>query len=362
MVAFGLLGRYFGLRFVLAVLVTFLVCLSLIGVVDFFELTRRFGDRDQGSTGTIAYMVLLRLPAFSEQMLPFSVLIGAMSAFLSLSRRLEFVVARASGISAWQFIGSAVAIAALLGVLATTVYNPLSAALKDHADRVEATLVAAKGPVQQSGNIWVRQKSTDGQAIINAQVSSRQGQSLAGVRIFRFTDAGEFQERIEAKTAELETGAWRLTDAVIYSAVQSPRQLATHFLPTGLTAEQVRGSFADPASLSFWELPAAIKLVQAAGLTAAGYRIQYQLLLARPALLATMVVIAAIVSLRVFRLGGVGKMITSGVLAGFLLYVAGQLSEQLGAGGFFHPVVAGWLPVVCTALIGCSVLLYQEDG
>jgi lipopolysaccharide export system permease protein len=75
-----------------------------------------------------------------------------------------------------------------------------------------------------------------------------------------------------------------------------------------------------------------------------------------------MVVLAAVVSLRVFRLGGVGKMITGGILAGFLLYVAMQLSEQLGEGGFLNPVVAGWLPIVCASLMGCSALLHQEDG
>jgi lipopolysaccharide export system permease protein len=109
MIAFGMLGRYFGRRFLTAVAVAFLTCVALIAVVDFFELTRRVGDRPDSSVMQIGYLVLLRLPSFTEQMLPFATLIGAMSAFLALSRRLEFVVARASGMSAWQFIGSAVA-------------------------------------------------------------------------------------------------------------------------------------------------------------------------------------------------------------------------------------------------------------
>jgi lipopolysaccharide export system permease protein len=368
MVAFGLLGRYFGRRFFTAIAVAFLTCVALIAVVDFFELTRRIGDRPDSSAAQIGYLVLLRLPSFTEQMLPFATLIGAMSAFLALSRRLEFVVARASGLSAWQFIGSAIAIAFVLGVFATTVYNPLSAALKETADRIETELqtarTAALGFKQENapGNIWVRQRDDDSNAIINAQTSSNQGRTLTGVRIFLFDAKGDFIERIEAKTAELETGAWRLTDASIFSPNSSPKTLDIHRLPTSLTADQVRGSFSNAAALSFWELPGAIELVRASGLSTARYEIQYQLLLARPLLLATMVVIAAAVSLRVFRLGGVGKMVTIGVLSGFLLYIASQLSEQLGDGGFLHPIVAGWLPVVCAGMIGCSVLLHQEDG
>jgi lipopolysaccharide export system permease protein len=368
MVAFGMLGRYFGRRFITAVAVAFLTCVALIAVVDFFELTRRVGDRPDSSAAEIGYLVLLRLPSFTEQMLPFATLIGAMSAFLALSRRLEFVVARASGISAWQFIGSAIVTALLIGMLATTVYNPISAAMKENADRIETELLAARAAAigwnqeKAPGNIWVRQRSETNQAIINAKTSSNQGRTLTGVRIFVFDMKGEFVERIEAKSADLQPGAWRLTDASVFSPVNSPKTMATHLFETSLTPDQVRGSFSNAAALSFWELPAAIELVRAAGLSSARYEIQYQLLLARPLLLATMVVIAAAVSLRVFRLGGVGKMVTIGVMSGFMLYVGAQLSEQLGEGGFLHPVVAGWLPVVCAAMIGCSVLLHQEDG
>ncbi len=85
-------------------------------------------------------------------------------------------------------------------------------------------------------------------------------------------------------------------------------------------------------------------------------------MLARPLLFATMVLIAASVSLRIFRLGGVGKMILSGVLAGFLLYVAQKLTGELGENNILNPVVAGWLPVVLGGAMGFWVLLQQEDG
>jgi lipopolysaccharide export system permease protein len=365
MVAFGMLGRYFGRRFITAVMVAFLTCVMLIAIVDFFELTRRMGDRPDSAQ--IGYLVFLRLPSFTEQMLPFATLIGAMSAFLALSRRLEFVIARASGISAWQFIGCAIAIALLLGAVATTIYNPISASMKETADRIEtemlsARLVALGARQKPSANIWVRQRGENNQAIINAGAASNQGRLLTGVRIFVFDLKGDFVERIEAKTAELQPGAWRLSEVSIFSPTNSPKTLQTHLLPTSLTADQVRGTFSNAAALSFWELPGAIELVRAAGLSAARYEIQYQLLLARPLLLATMVLIAAAVSLRVFRLGGVGKMVTIGVLSGFGIYIASQLSEQLGEGGFLNPIVAGWLPVVCAAMVGCTILLHQEDG
>jgi len=364
MVAFGKLGRYFGRRFLGAVLLVYITCSGLIGIVDFFEFSRRLGDRADVSVIDIAQLVLLRLPAFSEQMFPFAVLIGAMSTFLTLSRRLELVIARTVGASVWQFTFSTISIAVLLGVFLTTIYNPISAIAKEQANKLEATLFSdKKGLFQQSSDgIWVRQQSVDGQAVVQAQTSTDKGRTLGNVRIYSFDTKGEFTERVEAKSAVLHNGYWALTQARVFPAGAEPQEFASYMVSTNLTPAQVQGSLASPDSLSFWELPGAIRDSERAGIRTERYQLQYQTLLARPVLLAAMVLIAAAVSLRVFRLGGVGKMILGGVLSGFLLYVASKLAGELGENGILHPVVAGWLPAVFGAVMGCSVLLQQEDG
>ena len=364
MVAFGKLGRYFGRRFLGSVLLVYVTCSGLIGIVDFFEFSRRLGDRADVSVVDIASLVLLRLPSFSEQMFPFAVLIGAMATFLTLSRRLELVIARTVGASVWQFTFSTISIAVLLGVFLTTVYNPLSATAKERANKLEASLFSDKNSLfQKSGDgIWVRQQSPDGQAIVQAQASSDKGRTLTNVRIYSFDQAGEFSERGEAKSAELYNGYWALTGVRVFPSGAEPQEYASYLVSTNLTPAQVQGSLSTPDSLSFWDLPAAIRDSEKAGIRTERYELQYQTLLARPVLLAAMVLIAAAVSLRVFRLGGVGKMVLGGVLSGFLLYVASKLAGELGENGILHPVVAGWLPAVFGAVMGCSVLLQQEDG
>ncbi len=57
-------------------------------------------------------------------------------------------------------------------------------------------------------------------------------------------------------------------------------------------------------------------LAENAGLAAAGYRVQYYQLLAQPFYLAAMVLLAASVSLRSFRFGGVQRMVLGGVAGG----------------------------------------------
>jgi lipopolysaccharide export system permease protein len=359
----GTLMRYFALRFLGAALAIFAGVFLLVVLIDYLEVTRRAADLPEASPITLAMISLYRVPQLTERILPFSMLIGAMLCYLNLSRRLELVVARSAGISAWQFISPAVVVAFILGVGATTIYNPLSSALREHSKRMEAELFSGhKAQDQQSGGFWVRQRSSDGQAIINAASSRGQGVSLDGVTVFTFDSSGQFKERIEAKSADLEAGHWRLTDVRLYGGGAPVSHQPSYLLPTNLTPEQVRESFATPETVSFWQLPQYITTAEQAGLAASGYRLQYQLLLARPFFLAAMVLLAASVSLRFFRFGGVLRMILSGITAGFLLYVLAKVTEDVSKAELMHPVAAAWAPMLAGGLTGIVALLYQEDG
>ncbi len=359
------LRRYFAMRFLTAVLAIFAGAFALVVMIDYVEMTRRTADLPDVSGWLVAKASFYRVPQVTERIMPTCVLIGAMSCYLSLSRRLELVIARAAGVSAWQFIAPALVVAFLLGVVATTVYNPISAMLQEQSKRLEAEIFGDEKPglqESQSGGFWVRQRSVNGQSIINAVSSREQGIRLGGVTAFTFDTAGLFKERIEAKSAVLEPGSWRLEDARVYVSGSRATDAGTYLLPTNLTPEQVRESFATPETVPFWKLPLYIDLADHAGLGAAGYRLQYQKLLARPFLLASMVFLAAAVSLRFFRFGGIQKMVLSGIAAGFLLYVFAKVIEDMSTAELMSPVAAAWLPVLIGSLTGLITLLYQEDG
>lgn len=359
----GTLARYFGMRFLNTVLMVFAGIFLLVALLDYIELMRRASDIPNVSGLLVAKTSLYRVPQVTERILPFCILIGAMSCYLNLSRRLELVVARSAGMSAWQFVAPALIVAFLLGVFATAVYNPVSAVLQERSKRFEAELFGQNALGTQSGGpFWLSQKTDDGTAIINAQSSRDQGVSLFGVTIFSFDKEGHFRQRIEARSSVLEPGVWHLFNARIYELQKLPLDLAEFRLKTSLSPEQVRESFATPETVPFWELPLYIRIAEHAGLGAAGYRLQFQKLLARPFFLAAMVFLAAAVSLRFFRFGGVQKMVLGGVTAGFLLYILQKVTEDLSKADLMHPVAAAWLPVLVGGLTGFMALLYQEDG
>jgi lipopolysaccharide export system permease protein len=358
------LGRYFAGRFVIAAVGVFASIFVLLVLVDYIEMVRKTSGLVSASAITVAETSLFRVPQLLEKMMPFCILIGAMTCYLALSRRLELVVARAAGVSAWQFIAPALGSAIMLGIVATAAYNPMSANLRELSKRMEADLFgsAPGGGVQDAAGFWINQVTAEGQVIINAARSEQQGVRLTGLTLFRFDTENRFKERIEAREATLEEGRWRFTSVRRYSLDAPPVEQDSLFLPTSLTPTQVRNSFSTPETVSFWQLPSYIRSSESSGFATAGYRLQYHKLLAQPFLLAAMVMLAASVSLRFFRFGGVQKMVLSGVGAGFLLYVLSKVTEDLSKAELMHPIAAAWLPVFVGGLTGFLALLYQEDG
>jgi lipopolysaccharide export system permease protein len=258
----------------------------------------------------------------------------------------------------------AIVVALVIGVIATTVYNPMAAILQEKAKRLEAEISgnAQTGLQATINGFWVSQRSDNGQSIINAADSREQGVLLSNVIVFVFDQDNHFLERIEANNAHLESGHWRLDGARIYAPGAPPREQESYLLATNMTPEQVRETFSTPETVPFWQLPYYIDMAERAGLTAAGYRLQYQKLLARPFMLAAMVLLAAAFSLRFFRFGGVQKMVLGGVASGFLLYVMSKVTDDLSNAELLTPMIAAWMPAVVGGMTGFVALLYQEDG
>lgn len=363
-----ILGRtltlYFSGKFLKAILGLFLLAAVLIYLFDVLELVRRAGDREGFSVLRVALISLLRVPLLLEQVIPFAVLFGSIAGFVTLSRALELVVTRAAGISVWQFTLPAVLVGLLLGILSVTAYNPAAVWLQQKSDEAAAGLFSTDQGMLMSttGDVWVRQDGLDGESVLRATQLLDGGARLRGVTLFTFDKTGTFQERIEAKEAVLGRQLWNLKDVTVYTTDADPQRYGSYSVSTYLTPTEVRESIGSPESISFWNLPRFIELASNAGLPAYRYTLQYQTLLARPLLLVAMILIAAAVSLKVSRFGGLARMILGGILSGFVLYVLSELARDFGGAGIVPPFVAAWAPGVFGVLMGLTILLNQEDG
>ena len=355
------LAFYLGKRFARAMLIVFMTVFALIYMLDFVELLRRTSDVPNATSLALARLSLMRTPAIAEQVFPFAVLFGVMLTLLDLSRKLELVIARAAGLSAWQFLLAPLVVAVMFGALLVGIYNPISARLKEKAVSVEAQLLG-KSRSNELDDVWIRQKSVDGQAIIRVGSLDILNARIAPVTFFIFDRDNTFMQRVEASEAFLKDGYWLVHNAKVIIPGNEPEMHDTFQISSNLSRQQIKQSYASADSIPFWSLPDYIRSTEMAGLDTTRYKQQYQTLIARPLLFVAMVLIAASVSLRFFRFGGVARMVLAGVTAGFVLYISTKLIEDLGAAGILSTTAAAWLPSIIGGLLGTLALLYQEDG
>jgi lipopolysaccharide export system permease protein len=364
------ISAYFGRQFCVAVLVMVAALTALSSLFDFLELLRESATAPQAGFGIIVEMEVLRMPWMVMQILPFGVLLGGIFAFWKLTRSSELVVARAAGISAWQFLAVPVLLAGLLGMAGTGLISPLSALMFGRAETLyNAYLQVGGGPLSvNGGDLWVRQADRglvpDGIAVLHAADVHLRGDVLNAddVSVLRLTGNTGLLQRLEAKNATLINGAWDLHDVSTLAPGLDPVRQGELLFPTDLTVHRVQESFASPNSLSFWALPSFISLLKRSGFSPIQHELAFQALLALPLLCATMALVAAGFSMRPSRRGGATRMLASGVGCGFALFMVSEVADQFGTSGAVPVVLAAWAPAVAGLLLSVALLLHLEDG
>jgi lipopolysaccharide export system permease protein len=359
------LSLYFARHFARMVLSIFMLAFLLITVVTYVEFFNRAFRGDFIGGFTLALVALFRVPSVTEDTLPFAVLYGSIAAFVVANRRLEVVVARAAGVSAMQFLVPACVVGLIIGIVGTTLYNPFAASLLGWSNTLTMqVLPEGRRPTVSSGTgpVWVRQATGNIESVVGAPQSYDDGLGLIGVTAYVFDRGGKFRERIDADRAHYLPGLWRLEKATVTAPNTVPRKVANYDLPTNLSVDDVKRTFLQVDSVSFWALPGLAASAQRAGVSGNRFLLQYNVLLSRPILLLAMVLIAANVSLRFSRSRDVGWMIIAGVGVGFMLYVLMKIAWDLGSGGIVPPPLAAWLPACVATLFGVTVLLHLEDG
>ncbi len=355
------ISRYF-LSVYLANFLRVIIGLTLVIIlIDTVEISRRASSIADFTLVDIAALAALRAPSFLETNVPFVVLFAAMMTLLALNKRQELVITRASGMSAWQFIAPLCLGSILIGVVAVSVFNPLTTYTLKKADDIQIK-IGLLAPRNGNSVPWFRQITEDGTLVVGAEQSTSAGTILGKPSFFFFNPAGNPIQRVDAETGQLVDGNWVLKKASVYRLGSDVEQVAEFVTPAAIDKNLLGQTLATPETISFFGLSNSIESARAFGLPDAPYSMRWHSLFALPALLVAMTLIAATVSLKFARFGQSSAAILGGVLAGFLLYVVMAMAKALGGSGVVAPVISAWLPVIAASFFGVTFLLHREDG
>ena len=330
-------------------------------LIDIVELARRTSSIVDFSFAEMAWLASLRAPSFLQSIVPFVVLFSAMMTLLSLNKRQELVITRASGMSAWQFIAPFALGSLLIGFVTVGLFNPLATTGLAVSENVQIEL-GLKAPRDSNIVPWFRQPTVDGAVIIGAEQASSGGTRL-GKPSFYFFDADDNPVlRVDAETGAMVDGNWVLKNAVLYRDGKDIERMESFSTPASIDAKLLGQALTPPETISFFALRQSMESARAFGLPESPYAMRWHSLVALPALLVAMTLIAATVSLKFARFGHSSTAVLGGILAGFLLYVVTSMAEALGGAGVIAPVLSAWLPVIAASFFGVTFLLHREDG
>ncbi len=359
--SFYLIRRYFA-----SFLSIMLGLLTIVYVAEMLELLRRSAVHTDVGFNFILGMAALKLPQTLQVLLPSAILFTALHFFWSMTQTRELEVARAAGISVWNFLTPVILVALFIGFFEIFVINPFAAAMMSRYERLDGVYFKNQETAVRlsSSGVWISQSKAENShaAFIHAQSMRPHTFTLTRVTVFERADKINEGERVDADMAELKEGYWLLTN--VY---RHPRGVKSEFLhqmrlPTDLTRQRIEEGFSSPNSLSFWQLPAFIRTLDAAGLSSVRHRLYFDSLLAKPVLLAAMTLVAAVFGLRQTRRGGVFRTIVIGLVLGLLLFILNDVLQTFAASGGMPILLAAWGPALMGLMAGAAALFHYEDG
>ncbi|HET9397791.1 MAG TPA: LPS export ABC transporter permease LptG [Sphingomicrobium sp.] len=339
---------------VLVALVLVLMTLDLLG--ESGKILRVPGN---GEADLWRY-VSLRVPILISRFLPFSVLLGALIAFVGLNQHSEVVSMKAAGLSAHQIL--APMIVASLGVsIVLFAFN--ETVVVQSTRTINAWSDADYEPIPpDSGilsNVWIR----DGNDLVKAKLVGGRGARthLRGVSIYE-REGGAIVRVIEAEKAESIPGAWKLQNVRTYDSQMNIVMRQPEMTTLG-GVEPSRFTLAsvDPNERDFIGLGDAIDELAAAGRPTEEARTGWWHKISGPLSTLLMPLLAATAAFGLARSGKVLLRASIGMALGFAYFVADNFSLALGNYGAYPPVLAAWAPFLLFLLIGEFVLVRQEE-
>lgn len=385
----GTLAAYLTKRFLVAlggVLAGMFVLQFLLGVETHIK---SYGELELGPLEIVG-LTLLKVPESIYLFLPPVVALAALWMSIRLSLTSEMPVIRTFGRSALATLSVPAAVAALIGIVAVAVANPLISAMsKKHQEMVaqdngDSTQIL----IQTDGLIWLRQVIDNRQTVIRSS-TARDGKVFEDVHVFVFNSEGQPTKRIHAITGEFvddtqmfgnrseagtsDTGqvsspgfclqGLRVWDSPPQQeAGNDPtREIATECLATKLTPDQIRDSLDHPNRVSFWNLFAIVSRLDEAGFSSTNHRLQLQSELAKPFYFAAMVLLGGALALRQSRFASVPLTVALSVTAILAAVILEDFARLLGEREDVHIALAAWLPPIVVFLISLGGLLHIED-
>lgn len=358
------INRYFCRQFLLWFFVILLSITFIVGFFEGIELIRRGMSKPNVTLDIIGEMVVLKIPNQIQTLLPFIILFSGVFCLWRLNQTQEIVAVRAMGVSVWQIIGGMATVVIMIGLINLLGIDSLRSAmtsrlllLEENAfgNTINRVAIASEG-------IWFKEVNDDKQTIIHAKHFDLNNRLFKQISFFEFDNKGKYISRLESPAALLHNNLWFFEKVSMWSKDCREQALSQYERPTNLSVKQIQESNAPPESLSFWQIPDFIKILERAGLSSLRYNLYWHKQMARVAMMVSMLFFAAVFCLYNIRYRNTSLLIAVGLMGGFAIHFLQDLIYIMGLTEKIPIFLAAWFPSIFTLLFSSFLLLHTEDG
>ena len=335
---------------------TFLFLFIILALYGFIALADAFKYVGKGNfaISDAFYYTAMTMPRRLYQIMPFSVLLGAMMGLGALNSNSELVAIRAAGVATGRIIFSAMKAAVLLGLFMFGIGEYVVPVTESIAQNHWTVKTHGATSVISNDAVWVKDQKT-----FTKIHSITADNSFGKVSIYTFNDDNTLRVSTLAQSAHYNGKHWILKN--IRQSFISNEKVVTNTLkqarwPTLLDLELVDVIITKLEFLSASGIYRYAKYLDSNNLDSSQYWLIFWSKLISPLSIAAMLLIAVPFVFNTSRTNNAGNRLMIGVLIGVSFTIANKIAAQFGLVYNFSPIFSASIVTLLT-LATASLLI-----
>jgi lipopolysaccharide export system permease protein len=335
------------------------ICIYVIA--DFFEKSDNFVKVDFPLSKILVFY-MLNIPFIVNQITPVGILLSVIILFSLMNKNNEILALKSSGVGIHSLLKPLVILGVTGSIFLFFFADIVVPITMTKANRMWVKEVKRRSLVtSREKNIWIK----GDQKITHIKYYNPKNRAAFGITINFFDDDFNLIRKIDAEKGFYQGDQW-----VVYETMEQKLNASTgefdisfhHKMTAALdfVPDDLNRVVKKPAEMSFKELLAYTRKVEAEGYDATAYRVD---LYAKPAYAFVCVIMCIVgmgIAVRPRRQQGIFFSISYGLVAAFCYWIFYSFCLSLGYGEMLPPIIAAWTANFVFLLIGLFILVNAE--
>jgi len=345
--------KYFG------IVMTFVIGVYL--AVDFFEKIDDFMEAGLPLSKVFVFF-LFKIPFIVAQIIPVCILLAVLIVFGLMTRNNEIVALKSAGVRIYYLLKPVLIIGLFFSIILFFLFEVIVPITMAKTNQIWLREVRKESVViSKEKNIWIK----GNRMITRAKYYNPTEKTLFGVTLNQFDEDFRLIRRVDAKKGVYRQGKWLLHEAMEQKLNKEnmnydvtfhvKRVEKLNFLPDDL--ERV---IKKSEEMTFNELLAYIKKVEAEGYDARIYRVDLYAKTAFPFVCILMCMVGTGITVRGKIKDGLPVVIAYGIGIAFFYWIFYSFCLSLGYGEMLPPWIAAWTANLVFLCFGALTLLNAE--